>query len=115
MDLAATSKKNPKLLYAYVNQNKAVRDSIRALVDDEGLICKDRQKISHKHFFKVFSEPGSSEDFPILSKSTNKASTISDQAFSPLSVYTALKASEISGKGNFISRIDPIERNFNFA
>ena len=94
MDLAKKSKTNPKLLYAYVNQNKKVKDSIRAVIDDDGLFITDRIKISeclNNQFFKVFSEPGTDNDFPRLNEPLHKSCEINEQAFSPQSIYDALK------------------------
>ena len=113
MDLATNSKNNPKLLYAYVNQNKKIRDSIRTLIDDEGLFTTDPNKITeclNNQFFKVFSEPGNDNDFPRPNEPLHKSCEISEQAFSPQSIYDALKSLDKS-KSPGVDKLHPFILN----
>ena len=94
LDLAIKSKNNRRLLYAYVNQNKTIKESIRALTYENGITTIDRLKISeilNNQFFKVFSDQGSEEDFPIIPPLTTNICTIRNDRFTPYSIYTELK------------------------
>ena len=44
-NIAKNAKKNPKMVYSYVNSKKTIRDSIRTLEDDEGIRVEDPQRI----------------------------------------------------------------------
>ena len=44
-NIAKNAKKNPKMVYSYVNSKNTVRDSIRALIDENGKRVKDKAEI----------------------------------------------------------------------
>ena len=55
--IASNAKKNPKMVYSYVNSKKVVKDNIRALIDENGVRTEDPSeitKILNKQFESVF-------------------------------------------------------------
>ena len=44
-NIAKNAKSNPKMAYSYVNSKKTIRDSIRALEDDESKRVEDPHRI----------------------------------------------------------------------
>ena len=69
--IVAKSKSNPKLLYAYINQNKKLNDSLRALRESLGEITFDKSAITNLLNYQYFSSFSSSDILP--NKSTSSA------------------------------------------
>jgi len=58
-DIANNAKKNPKLVYSYMNSKKAIKDTIRALNDEKGKRVEDPceiVKILNNQFKSVFEK-----------------------------------------------------------
>ena len=69
------AKKNPKLLYAYINNRQQAKESIRALRSESGENVTDRKEIAtilNRQFKSVFTVDDN-EDMPEFSKRTNAA------------------------------------------
>ena len=58
-NIAINAKKYPKMVYSYINSKKVIKDSIRALYDEEGKRVEDPGKIVNilnNQFKSVFEE-----------------------------------------------------------
>jgi hypothetical protein len=70
----ANDKKNPKLLYAYVNSRQKVSDPISALKNANNIITNDKKEIAsilNVQFSSVFVNESSHESIPEFPKRTN--------------------------------------------
>ena len=57
INIANNAKKNPKLVYSYVNSKKVVKENIRALIDENGMRSESPSEITrilNKQFESVF-------------------------------------------------------------
>ena len=56
-NIASNAKKNPKMVYSYVNSKKVVKENIRALIDENGMRTESPSEITrilNKQFDSVF-------------------------------------------------------------
>ncbi|RNA43729.1 hypothetical protein BpHYR1_016995, partial [Brachionus plicatilis] len=67
--IISKAKKNPKLLYTYINEQKKIKDSIRSLNVDNKIIVKDEEIANclSDCFFQVFTKHNDDVEFPHLS------------------------------------------------
>jgi hypothetical protein len=89
-DLVSKAKKNHKLLYSYVNNQKKVKDSMRCLIDENGTQITNKLEMAeclNKQFCSVFSEPCLENDFPSIEPTTDKTCTIDLENFSSKSIH----------------------------
>jgi hypothetical protein len=91
-NLAFNAKKNRKLLYSYINDQKKVKDSIRCLINN-GVQITDKLDIAeclNEQFCTVFTEPCSAKDFPTIEAITDKTCNIQLENFSPTHIQNEL-------------------------
>ena len=68
-ELAMNAKKNPKMLYAYVNEQSKCKDIIRSLEKEDGKTTTDPQEIANNlndHFYEVFELDDHTWALPII-------------------------------------------------
>ena len=68
-ELAKKSKTNPKLLYAYVNEQSKCKDIIRSIIRNDGETTVNPQEIANclnDYFFEVFEKDDLEWQFPII-------------------------------------------------
>ena len=91
--IVSNCKSNPKLLYSYINNQKKVSDSIRSLVDNDGIPLNNKSDIAeclNNQFCKVFSSPSPRSNFPRLSKLTETICSLDLSIFTPNAVLKEL-------------------------
>ncbi len=95
-NLANLSKKNPKLLYSYVNKQKQCKETIRALKAPSGKTSsnvEDIVNILSDQYYSVFSKPSPSGLTDHPTSSPNLAHIINpSETFSISAVHTHLRA-----------------------
>ena len=90
------AKKNPKLLYNYINSNKKCKELIRSLRLSDGELTTDHLQIANilnDQFFSAFSAPSSTADgTPSLQlRIDHRLESIQAESFSSIEVSKALK------------------------
>ncbi len=99
MSLVAEAKKNPKLIFSYINSQKKIKDSIESLVDSSGKISTNRMEISNilnNQFYKVFSSPNTNDTYPNLPIKAPQCDIDPEALFSSESVKRELEKLNIN-------------------
>ncbi|RNA17853.1 RNA-directed DNA polymerase from mobile element jockey-like [Brachionus plicatilis] len=94
LKLVESAKRNPKLVYTYMNRHYSSRESIAALMDCENHIVTDKVgicEILNAFFFSVF-EPPTSREAVIIAKANFKVKAKPDPNFSVDDVVTPDKS-----------------------
>jgi hypothetical protein len=78
-ELAFKSKKNPKLIYQYINKKQKVKDNIKSMHDSSGAVTTDQQNIVailNNFFESVFTKPSNDANpFPVFERRTEAVLT----------------------------------------
>ena len=106
--LAAKSKKEPKLVHAYVRSKLIVKDSVRALRDEMGDLVIDKGEIAdilNKHFHSIFGKEPDTES-PEFNKRTETKFCIDDilRTLSLISITKKIKGLSDSKSPGFHKR-----------
>ena len=73
-ELAASSKNNPKILYAYIKSQQKCKDSVRLLITEKGDEITDTAELAEHlncYFQSVFVRDGANDTTPIFACRTN--------------------------------------------
>ena len=73
--LVENSKHNPKMLYAYINNQRKCHDKIRSLVDHNNQVLTDEVEIANclnEQFYSSFSELNHNHIFPEFKSRTDQ-------------------------------------------
>ena len=107
--IVARSKHDPKILYAYINQNKKCKEKIKNLLDINNILTNNKKEICNilnEQFYEAFSN--SSEDVPHLEKRTEKLCTYDKNTiFSPKIIEKILTKLD-KNKSTGIDEIHPL-------
>ena len=92
-ELALEAKRNPKILYSYINQQKSIKDSIRVLKNSIGEVITDRIAIANclnDQFFNAFSVPALNEEFPKIASNFSEKCIVGQNLFTPEAILIEL-------------------------
>ncbi|CAF0808212.1 unnamed protein product, partial [Brachionus calyciflorus] len=87
------SKRNPKLLFSYINNQMSCHDEIRSLLDTDGNTRTDKQdivNILNEQFFNVFKKTTPNENVQTIEYYTNNSCQVSNTIFDPGHVFEEL-------------------------
>lgn len=91
-DIVTSCKSNPKKIYSYINGQRKIRDKIRALSDQSGLIVTNKIEIANmlnNQFYNAFSRD-SGAVLPILARKCENKCLVDLRIFSAKNIYEYL-------------------------
>ncbi|MFO7872408.1 MAG: hypothetical protein R6U26_02055, partial [Candidatus Undinarchaeales archaeon] len=112
--IVRSCKLQPKLLFNYINSQKACNDSIKGLLDADGYFQTDGRvivRLLNEHFSSVFSLRDY-ESVPAMPCRSNTKCVVNLDVFSPDSVYLIILPEIFSGKTKPISQMELILLKF---
>jgi hypothetical protein len=91
--IAVESKKNPKILYSYINNQCNIKDSIRSLEVNGKTITNNAEicEILNEQFYKVFNKPQPNEEIPPIPSRSEVECDLDSSELNPEKIEEALR------------------------
>ncbi|CAF0917391.1 unnamed protein product [Brachionus calyciflorus] len=111
--IAKNSKKNPRLLFSYINRQAQCRDEIRCLIDQNGVPKTEKQEIVNiliNQFSSVYKQRNSSEQVKKAVAFTDKNCQVSENIFNQDEILKKLRETDKS-KAAGVDGLSPVILN----